>query len=303
MYHAIIDLGTNTCNLLIANIKGKQYEILYNGKEGVKLGREGINLNILTSEAFERTAKAILNHLQIIKRYPVNEITFIATSAVRDATNKDKFVNYIFEKTGLLMTIISGQEEADYIFKGVLLAFVTMDDSLILDIGGGSNEFILTQGISPVWRESFPLGMSRIISRFPISDPIKSDEIQAIEEYFDKGIESLWKRLYSIRVQQLIGCSGAFDTLADLIDNVPASTKFRVTQNINICDFNDVSEKIIRSTTAQREKMVSMEPLRIEMIVPSCIFIRLILKKLSIKEIVQTGFSLKEGVLYTKINS
>ena len=303
MHHAIIDLGTNTCNLLIASTEGKQYEIIYDGKEGVKLGKEGINQNILTPDAFERATKAISNHLQTINRYPVDEIIVIATSAVRDAVNKDEFARYIFEKTGLSLTIISGEEEAEYIFKGVQLAFGELNNSLILDIGGGSNEFILTQGNTSVWRRSFPIGMSRIISSFPISDPITNDEIQAIEEYFDKVLEPLWKRMHSVEIQQLIGCSGAFDTLADLVDNVPAASKFRVTQYINIDDFNAVSEKIISSTTAQREKMASMEPLRIEMIVPSCIFMRFILNKLSITEIVQTGYSLKEGVLYTKINS
>ena len=303
MHHAIIDLGTNTCNLLIASTEGKQYEIIYDGKEGVKLGKEGINQNILTPDAFERATKAISNHLQTINRYPVDEIIVIATSAVRDAVNRDEFASYIFEKTGLSLTIISGEEEAEYIFKGVQLAFGELNNSLILDIGGGSNEFILTQGNTSVWRRSFPIGMSRIISSFPISDPITNDEIQAIEEYFDKVLEPLWKRMHSVEIQQLIGCSGAFDTLADLVDNVPAASKFRVTQYINIDDFNAVSEKIISSTTAQREKMASMEPLRIEMIVPSCIFMRFILNKLSITEIVQTGYSLKEGVLYTKINS
>ena len=302
MHHAIIDLGTNTCNLLIASTEGKQYKILYSGKEGVKLGKEGINQNILSPEAFERAAKAISSHLQIINRYAVDEIIAIATSAVRDAVNRDEFARYIFEKTGLSLTIISGEEEAEYIFKGVRLAFGTMGNSLILDIGGGSNEFILTHGSTFMWRKSFPIGMSRIISRFPISDPISSDEIQAIEKYFDKELEPLWERLDNANVRRLIGCSGAFDTIADIIDNVLPDTKFRVTQEIKLEEFNAVSEEIICSTTAQREKMSSLEPLRIEMIVPSCIFIRFILNKLSITEIIQTGFSLKEGVLYTKIN-
>jgi exopolyphosphatase/guanosine-5'-triphosphate,3'-diphosphate pyrophosphatase len=300
---AIIDLGTNTCNLLIAEVEGKKYKILYQGKEGVKLGKGGINKNMLTLEAFRRAAAALKKHLQIIGRFQITEVKTIATSAVRDAVNQNEFEAYLQEETGLKLTVISGEEEAAVIFKGVKMAFGQIPGkSLILDIGGGSNELIWSEHNEIVWKKSFPLGMARVIEQFHISDPLKPEEAEAIEAYFDHGLTALWNQLDGKTIDCLIGCSGAFDTLADLLDETPPGTKFRITQAIGIADFEQISCKVIRSTADQREKMTGMDPLRLEMIVPSFIFIRLIIKRLNINRISQTGFSLREGVLYEQIN-
>ncbi len=88
---AIIDLGTNTCNLLIAEYQGKEYRILYQGKEVVKLGKGGIHKNELTADGLERAVTAILRHREKINRFNIKDVTVIATSAIRDAVNKDGF--------------------------------------------------------------------------------------------------------------------------------------------------------------------------------------------------------------------
>ena len=300
---AIIDLGTNTCNLLVANTEEGKYEILYQGKEGVRLGKGGINKNMLTPEAFQRAETALKKHLQIMNRFQVTEVKTIATSAVRDAVNQNDFASYLLKATGLKLTIISGEEEASLIFKGVKMAFGQIPGhSLILDIGGGSNEFILPAENGIAWKNSFPLGMARIIEQFHISDPVKHEETAAIEDYFDSGLTALWSQLEGKTIDRLIGCSGAFDTLADLLDETAPGSKFRTTQNISLSHFEQISLRVIRSTAAQRGKMTGMDPLRLEMIVPSFIFIRLITNRLNIREITQTGFSLREGVLYDQIN-
>lgn len=300
---AIIDLGTNTCNLLIAEAGEKRSEILYQGKEGVKLGKAGIHKNMLTMEAFHRAAAALKKHLQTTSSFRAEQIVTVATSAVRDAVNKNDFSAFLLKETGLELTIISGEEEASLIFKGVKMAFGRVpDNSLILDIGGGSNEFIIPVNNEIAWKRSFPLGMARVTEQFPVSDPIIPEETTAIRAWFEKGLAALWDQLKGKTPDRLIGCSGAFDTLADLLDETSPGTKFRITQDISLADFDRLSKKVIRSTTTQREKMTGMDPLRLEMIVPSLIFIRLILRRLNIKSITQTGFSLREGVLYERIN-
>jgi len=300
---AVIDLGTNTCNLLIAETDQKNYSILYQGKEGVKLGKGGINKRTLTPEAFQRAAEALKKHKKTMADYQVSQVTTIATSAVRDAANKAEFAAYLLNETGLELTIVSGEEEATLIFKGVRLAFGNIpDQTLILDIGGGSNEFILTQDNDMLWKKSFPLGMSRVTEQFPVSDPVTAKEIKAIESYFRDGLSDLQTRLRGVQTDRLVGCSGAFDTLADLIDRTVPGSKQRIKQDIDRNVFEQVYDTIIHSTAAQREKMTGMDPLRVEMIVPSFIFIRFILKSFSIEKITQTGFSLREGVLQEWIN-
>ena len=301
---AVIDLGTNTCNLLIADINSTTYQIKYQGKVGVKLGKDGIHKNILTQEAFTRAISAFITHKQIINQFGgVDKTIAIATSAVRDASNKDSFADTLLRETGIPLTIISGEEEARLIFEGVKLAFGDLpNNSLIMDIGGGSNEFIQIRNNQVHWKKSFPLGMARVIENFKLSDPILPSEIEAIENWFSDGLAGLWEQWSETRPTGLIGCSGAFDTLADLIDNTAPGTKTRTTQEITLSQFNDIAEQIIHSTKEYRTKLPAMEPLRIEMIVPAFILIRLVLKKLMITKITQTDFALREGVLREWIN-
>ncbi len=301
---AVIDLGTNTCNLLIAEYQDKDYQILYQGKEVVKLGKDGIDKNLLTEDGLERAVLAIQKHQEKISRFNCNETLVLATSAIREASNKKWFQEKIESRTGLELTVISGEKEADLIFKGVKLAFEQIENhSLILDIGGGSNEFILTENDQPVWKQSFPLGMARIIEKFPPSNPISPDEINQINQYFDAGLNQLWKKLEQLRVSCLIGCSGAFDTVADLIDRTDPGTKVRIRQEISPESFQQIYDSLIRSTTGERTAMKGMESIRIEMIVPSVIFIKLVIDRLQIKKIFQTDFALREGVLYEQIFS
>ncbi|PTN10289.1 phosphatase [Mangrovibacterium marinum] len=301
---AIIDLGTNTCNLLIAGINQHSYQFHYQGKVGVKLGKGGIHKNLLSPEAFDRAVAAFNQHNHTIDQFGgVDRLIAIATSAVRDASNKDEFTRTLLEKTGIPLTIVSGDEEARLICQGVKLAFGDLpDNSLILDIGGGSNEFIQTQNDRVSWKESFPLGMARVVEKFPISNPIRPSEAEAIEQWFSSGLSALWQQCREKPPTSLIGCSGAFDTLADLIDNTAPGTKSRVRQEISISQFNEVTDTIIGSTTEYRSQLAAMEPLRIEMIVPAFILIKLVLKKLKIKKMIQTDFALREGVLLEWIN-
>ena len=299
---AIIDLGTNTCNLLIAEYNRLDFLIIDHGKEVVKLGKNGIGKNLLTNDGLERAILAIRKHQERIKPFSPSEIVVIATSAIRDADNRDWFAHEIKVSTGLDLQIISGEKEAELIFKGVKLAFGSIEDhSLILDIGGGSNEFILTEGKLPIWKESFPLGMARIIEQIPPSDPITAAEIQQIVHWFESRLEPLWNRMQNVHISMLIGCSGAFDSLADLIDQIDAGTKTRLSQEITLQDFNRIYEQLIASTTAQRLEMKGLESIRVEMMVPSVIFIKMIIEKLNIQRIVQTDFALREGVLFERI--
>jgi len=296
---AVIDLGTNTCNLLIAEINQQQYTLLYQGKVGVKLGKGGINKNLLTAEAFERATQALKKHQETIAGFNIDHVITIGTSAVRDAINRTDFEPHILQETGLQLQIISGEREADLIFKGVRLALKNLpDDTLIMDIGGGSNEFIEIKQSQITYKESFPLGMARVLEQFPLTDPISASEMQAIESWFDKGMQSLWTQLNGKQPSQLIGCSGAFDTLADLLDQTAPGTKARQQQAIELADFNRIAAKVIHSTKAQRDQMTGMEPLRVEMIVPALILIRLVVKKLDISKIVQTDYALREGILF-----
>ena len=303
---AVIDLGTNTCNLLIAKIQDESYSILYQGKEVVKLGKDGIDKNMLTEDGLKRTIHAIKTHQQIISRFDHPEILVLATSAIREAKNRTWFQEELERKTGYKLSIISGEKEAELIYKGVKLALGTIDNhSIILDIGGGSNEFILCDNTGIHWKESYPLGMARIVEKFKPSDPVTRSEIEKLEDHFDRNLPGLYSALTQHHTRTLIGASGSFETFASLLGELlPSkySTKPGKThQEIIIEDFLLLHDKLINSTSAERLNMKGMEPMRVDMIVPASIFVTFILKKCSLKKLVQSTYSLKEGVLHEQM--
>jgi len=301
---AIIDLGTNTCNLLVANYGSNSFQILYQGKEVVKLAKNGDDKNMLATDGLDRATTAIQKHQKRIEEYGVSEIIMLATSAIREASNREWFKTELEQRTGIQLSVISGDREAELIFKGVCLAMGQVNDqSIILDIGGGSNEMILTKNGQPLWKQSFPIGMARVINQYPPSNPINKNEVKQIISYFDAHLTELWNITDDLNINDLIGCSGAFDTLADLIDQTEPGSKSRIRQEIKISDFDRIYQLLINSKTEEREKMKGMESIRVEMIVPSVILIKLIIDRLKIKTIIQTDFALREGVLYEYILS
>ncbi|MBN1821351.1 MAG: hypothetical protein JXR31_15020 [Prolixibacteraceae bacterium] len=295
---AIIDLGTNTCNLLIAEILESNYKVLYRGKEPVRLLFSKKNENWIREDAFIRTSQALENHLKKIREFSISRVELIATSAVRDAGNRDEFVSFIQDKTGLEPNVITGEREAELIFKGALLAFNQIESpSLILDIGGGSNEFIVTSGSEIIWEESIPSGMSRIINMFSLSDPIsKQEETELIRFFKLQHIDAIFNAK-NAGVRTLIGCSGAFDTIADLIDKVDPGSKKRVRQEIRLNDFFKIYKILINSTRKERKEMKGMDNVRIDLIVPAVILINQVITALDINTVFQTDYALREGVM------
>ncbi len=298
MRTAIIDLGTNTCNLLIAEINGKNFRILHQSKQLVKLGDDKIRTNEISTEAMHRILDAFKKHRLISEEFCADKIKVIATSAVRSAVNKNELLAAIRDKTGWTAEIISGEKEAELIFNGVLLAFGSFQQpSVILDIGGGSNELILAAGRKMMWKESQSAGMGRVINRFMISDPVQSDEIKQLQHFFSLQHKAGLKKCKEHKVEVLIGCSGAFDTVADIIDQVDPGEKKRITQVISLSDFHRVYQKLLSSNRRQRMSMKGMDNVRVDLIVPAVIFIGQLISLLGIKQIIQTDFALREGVL------
>jgi len=295
---AVIDLGTNTCNLLIAELNTSGFKLLYQGKELVKLGDGKIKANEISEEATRRTVHALKAHKKKMNAAAVDQTFLIATSAVRSAYNKEAFIEAITKMCDCRVDVISGEREAELIFKGVLLAFEGISQpSVILDIGGGSNELILAENDTIVWKESRPTGMSRIINSFPLSDPISVEQIQQLKNYFLAEHQAAIQNCLKHKVETLLGCSGAFDTIADVIDQVNPGELQRAKKAISIQQFKMVYEKLIQSTRSEREQLKGMDHVRIDLIVPAVILIDSLIGAMGVRQIIQTDFALREGVL------
>lgn len=296
---AVIDLGTNTCNLLIARVKNHDYNILHQSKQLVKMGDKNIRNNRISDEAVERVEKCFSHFKNIIDHYETDKVRIVSTSAVRDAGNKIEILERLCNKTGWIVKVLSGETEAQLIFEGVLLALENLQKpTVILDIGGGSNELILAENNAISWKESKPTGMARVINQFALSDPIKQVELKILQEFFMERHATAIQKCKQKKVTTLVGCSGAFDTIADIIDEVNPGEKQRKKQEIPLSDFNHVHETLVGSTRNERIKMKGMDMVRIDLIVPAVIFIQQLITQTGISKIIQTDYALREGVLF-----
>jgi exopolyphosphatase/guanosine-5'-triphosphate,3'-diphosphate pyrophosphatase len=300
---AIIDLGTNTFNLLIAEVAANQtYNILLETKNAAKLGKGGINDRTILPDAMERGIDALHQHLRTTADYGVEKIVCIATAAIRSAKNGADFVKLVKSQTGLDIQVIDGQKEAQLIFDGIKQVVPLGDEkAMVLDIGGGSNEFIIANKDGVFWKHSFDLGVARLLDRFAPQNPITKEEIATIEAYFKEELQLLFDALKRHNVKTLIGSSGSFDTVAAMIaaQKHPHLDMTKVTTfQIDLSEFEKLHQIFLTSTTEERKKMPCMDPARIEMIVLASLFINFVVRECHIEEVYQTSFALKEGAIY-----
>lgn len=303
---AVIDCGTNTFNLLIVEFDSqKKYSKIFNSRIPVKLGQGSINKGFIGDEPFKRGVDAmkILNHE--ISKYDVSKILAFATSAIRDADNGKQFVEEVKRQTNIDVEIINGDREAELIYLGNKAAVDLKDTvSLIMDIGGGSNEFILANNKGLLWKQSFPIGAARMLEKFSPSDPITIKEIADIKEHMKLQLTPLLEAAKEFMPMELIGSSGAFDSIVEIINgelNGEPITESKTCYDINMNDYLHVSKLIKNSTLEERRKIKGLVAMRFDMIVISCLMIDVIIKAFNIPQMRVSTYSLKEGALIDHI--
>jgi exopolyphosphatase/guanosine-5'-triphosphate,3'-diphosphate pyrophosphatase len=298
---AVIDLGTNTFHLLLAEVvTGNKINEVYKLQVPVKLGEGGINNRIITDAAFERGINALLKFSEIIKSYDVTNVYAFATSAIRSAENGSDFVKKVKEISGIEIHVITGDEEADLIFNGVKHTIALTDERvMVMDIGGGSVEFIIANKEQIFWKHSFSIGAARLLERFHNTDPISIEEQEKLQQYLDFELLALKNAVRQFPVETLIGSAGSFESIVEMIEqNLGKKMHFTTSCEVSISDYYKIHEMMIASTHEERMNFKGLIPYRGEMIVMSCILIKFVLTNFSIKKLFASDYSLKEGVLF-----
>jgi exopolyphosphatase/guanosine-5'-triphosphate,3'-diphosphate pyrophosphatase len=303
---AVIDMGTNTFHLLIVEVEGKKFSTIYREKSAVKIGEKGINEGVIIPEAADRALATLKRFKAAIDTMEVTHVFATATSAIRNAINGKELVLRIKKEVGLEVRIISGIEEAEYIYYGVAHALnLGQEPSLIMDIGGGSIEFIIGNANSALWKHSFEIGGLRMVEQFHKNDPILFSEIEQVEQYLASHLTLLFQKVIEFQPTTLVGSSGTFDTLSDIfritnsIEKSIASTEVPLT----LAGFDIIYKQIIDKSRAERLAIDGMIELRVDMIVVATILIDFVLKNTKIKNIRVSSYALKEGVLLNTIHS
>lgn len=297
---AIIDLGTNTFHILIAQGNEDGYNIIYRDRLAVKIGKGGINDGYITEEGLHRALLAMQSFKNVIEKHEVDQIFAFGTSALRNARNGREITDRITEITGISISIITGDEEAHYIYLGVRAALGLGNDvNLIVDIGGGSVEFIIADHDKVFWKQSFEIGAQRLLEKFQKHDPILKEEVKELEKYFHQSLKPLFDAVEKYNPNVLVGSSGTFDTLSDIfcMTHDIHKTEEEIETPLSIQGFYEIHHELLTKNRDQRMKIPGMIEMRVDMIVVACCLVKFLLEAHTFNRIRVSTYSLKEGVL------
>jgi exopolyphosphatase/guanosine-5'-triphosphate,3'-diphosphate pyrophosphatase len=241
---AIIDCGTNTFNLLVKEKLEGKWNTLFKTKLPVKLGAGGFSENVLLPNRMARGIDALYSYKNVIDSLGVKDVRVFATSAVREASNGNEFVARVKKHLNFDMEVISGDREAELIFEGVVQTTEEIkEDYLIMDIGGGSTEFIFVRDQKPLWRKSYLLGVSRLHGMLNPASRINQDDVNRLRGHLNKELQDLISFLKENPVKILVGSSGSFDTLFDMYQfGVAEGSSKGVAQDAKQDSSKDVSQ-------------------------------------------------------------
>jgi len=291
---AVIDLGTNTFHLLIIEpLSDGQFREIFRKRFFVQLAEEGIER--IGDQAFERGLNTLREYKKVLDKYQVTKIQAFGTAALRTAQNGGEFKAAILKETGIDVQIISGDAEARLITEGVRLAVpFSTQPALIMDIGGGSVEFVLANDKEVFWAQSFPVGVAVLHHRFHKNEPISATEIEAANKHLEQILSPLWTALQKHPPHLLIGASGTFDVLEAMLVEKKQDPLCAFIQEV---DFYPIYEKIIQTSLDKRLTMGKLPAQRAKLIVVALILIHKVLEHLSIQQIAVSMNAMKEGML------
>ena len=291
---AVIDLGTNTFHLLITEqaIDGAINE-LFRHKEFVQLAEDGIEM--IGNDAMERAVNTVRFFKQKLQEYEVLVYKAVGTAALRKASNGAELASEITDILESEIDIISGEREADLIYKGTKL-IIPFDQSkdLIMDIGGGSVEFIICDAESKIWQESFEIGVAVLFRMYHKNDPITEKEIDDIEKHLQFVLSPLLDRCRNFQINHLIGASGSFEVMEQMLGVFGNMGKYT---QVDLDSFSELAHRIIEANFDERLHMPGLPESRAKLIVVAMILIRFICRKVNPAHILVSPYALKEGLI------
>ncbi len=291
-------MGTNSTRLLISEINNNKIKSLKKELITTRLG-EGVDKNrILNESAIERGLNALKIFKEQIKDYEVKDVRLVGTSALRDVKNGAQFQKLVKENIGYNLEIISGKKEAELIFKGVTYSY-DLDDYIIIDIGGGSTEFIWkSPAVEKVKMDSLNLGAVRLTERF-IENPeqkINEQVVNKIAEFVKKEIQTEVAKLPTI--ENLIGVGGTITTMATILLKAEKYSSKAVHDYIlNFIDVDNILEKLRKLPIKERKQVKGLNPDRADIIVAGVIILKEIMKSLNTKQLRVSDNDILEGLL------
>ena len=299
---AAIDAGTNSIHMIVAELRRGGHRVVDKEKEMVQLGLGSLGGRPLSDEAIERGAAAIARMVVVARGWEVDDIVAVATSAVREAPNRRDFLRRVKELAGIKVRVISGEEEADYIYRAVRAA-VDLDEgtALCIDIGGGSVEFIVGTASEIYFTASEPLGSLRLAQQFRLQDLAAPEAIDACRRFVAAHLRKVQKQVRRIGVDRCIGTSGTIHALAALAsssENGPGVARTLTGECLGA-----ILGRLAGTTARDRVERLSIDEKRAATIVAGAAALTAIMDELRLPSVMACGVGIREGILEAQLGT
>ncbi len=303
---AAIDMGTNSIHMVVVRVDTSlsAFTIIARQKDTVRLGDRDPKTGNLTAAAMERSLAALQRCKDLAESFQAQQILAVATSATREAPNGKEFLDTIYRQLGLIVNLISGQEEARRIYLGVLssMDFHNQPHSII-DIGGGSTELILGDSYETRFLSSTKIGAVRLTQKFISTDPISNKEFNYLRAYvrgmLERPVEELQANLRPGEQFRLVGTSGTIETLASIhaLDTLNEEPNPLNGYTISYKDLKEMVKHFAAMNYSQRYGVPGMSDRRAEIILAGAVILQEAMSMLDCKEIIICRRSLREGMI------
>ncbi len=305
MKNASIDLGTNTCLLLLKEGSGKDEKVLHDESNVVRLGQGVDQTGVLNEEAMKRAKECLRNYVATAAKFGVspNEILAVGTAQARDAKNAKGFFDSIENELGIRFRVLSGDEEAKATFLGAKLPGVSSDSMVVMDIGGGSTELVsMPKAESPIFGESLNIGAVRMTERFLKSDPVTDEEFWKCEEAINQELSKMksWRLELTQKMRSdpvLVAVAGTAVTLGMLQEALPQFERSKIDGlKMTRGDAHRLVEELKWRNVRERELMIGMEKKRADVILAGALIFWRVMEELNFSEAIISTRGLRYGV-------
>jgi len=286
-----IDIGTNSLHLMVAELRDDgSFRILTREKETIRLGSGGGDMKHLSSSAMDRGIEALGRFRHIAEQWNA-ELTALATSAVREARNRSEFLTRARLEAGVDVEIISGIEEARLIHLGVLQAVPVGDRRhLVVDIGGGSTEFIVGDGTTPLLLRSMKLGAIRLTDRFFPGGVTSDDSVDACRHYIRGFLTTAASAIVDLDPKLAIACSGTAETLASLCGS---------SERLDATDLAAITATLVATRRPERRMTkLGVDERRSDIIAAGAVLLDEITRSLDVETWHISQLALREGIVF-----
>ncbi|MEU3419448.1 MULTISPECIES: Ppx/GppA phosphatase family protein [Streptomyces] len=307
---AAIDCGTNSIRLLVADADPATGELVDLDRRMtiVRLGQGVDRTGRLAPEALERTFAACREYAGIIKEHGAERLRFVATSASRDAENREDFVRGVLDILGVEPEVITGEQEAEFSFTGATRELTGRTDLarpyLVVDIGGGSTEFVVGDEKVRAAR-SVDIGCVRMTERHlvhggEVSDPPTEEQIAAIRADIEAALDLAEQTVPLREARTLVGLAGSVTTVSAIAQDLPDYDSARIHHSrVSRARVREITEHLLHSTHAERATIPSMHPGRVDVIGAGSLVLLAIMERTGAEEVVVSEHDILDGIAWS----